>query len=205
MVTAYLSLLEKKYPDRLDGDAKKYMDFAIDGGLRAKDLVNDLLDFTRVDSQARPMTRTDMEKALEKVLTGLSIKIQEEHATITHDELPMIYADDVQIMQVMQNLISNAIKFHGDKAPIIHIGCEDMGDRFLFSVQDNGIGIDPAYKDKVFVIFQRLHTRDKYEGTGIGLAIAKKIVERHGGKIWFESELGKGTTFFFTIPKGSMR
>ncbi len=201
MVTIYLGLLEKKYADQLDEKAKQYMDFAIDGGLRAKDLINDLLDFTRVDSQARPITRTDMEKVLEKVLTGLSIKIKEEHATITHDELPTIYADEVQIMQVLQNLISNAIKFHGDEAPIVNIGCEDMGDRFLFSVSDNGIGIDPQYKDKVFVLFQRLQTRDKYEGTGIGLAIAKKVVERHGGKIWFESEVGKGTTFYFTIPE----
>ena len=142
-----------------------------------------------------------MENVLEKVLTGLSIKIQEEHATITHDELPTIYADEVQIMQVLQNLISNAIKFHGDEAPIVHIGCEDMGDRFLFSVRDNGIGIDAEYKDKIFVIFQRLNIRDKYEGTGIGLAIAKKVVERHDGKIWFESEVGKGTTFYFTIPE----
>ncbi len=202
MVTSYLGLLEKKYADQLDGKAKQYMDFAIDGGLRAKDLINDLLDFTRVDSQAREFQPIDMEKALEKVLTGLSIRIQEEHATITHDELPMIYADDVQIMQVLQNLISNAIKFHGDEAPIIHIGCEDVGGRFLFSVRDNGIGIDPAYKDRVFVLFQRLNSREQYEGTGIGLAITKKIVERHGGKIWFESEVGKGTIFYFTIPQG---
>ncbi len=166
MVTVYLGLLEKKYADQLDEKAKQYMDFAVDGGLRAKDLVKDLLDFTRVDSQARPMTRTDMNGVLNNALSNLTVQINDEHASVTSDLLPTIMADNAQMMILLQNLISNAIKFHGDEAPIIHIGCEDMGDQFLFSVSDNGIGIDPAYKDKVFVMFQRLHTRDKYEGTG---------------------------------------
>ena len=182
MVTAYLGLLEKKYGDQLDGDAKKYMDFAIDGGLRAKDLVRDLLEISRVDSQAKPMTRTDMNGVMDNVCNNLTVQINEEHASVTNDPLPTIMADEAQMTILLQNLVTNAIKFHGDREPKVHVSCEDKGDRWIFAVEDNGIGIDQQYKDKVFVLFQRLHTRDKYEGTGIGLAIAKKIVERHGGR-----------------------
>ncbi len=202
MVTAYLGLLEKKYGDKLDGDAKKYMEFAIEGGLRARDLINDLLAFSRVDSQGKEFQRTDMENVLNTVLDNLSVRIKEEKASIVRVHLPTVVADEVQMAQLLQNLVGNAIKFHGNEPPMVHIAYQDHGKEYLFSVKDNGIGIDAEYKDKVFVLFQRLHTRDKYEGTGIGLAIAKKIVERHGGRIWFESELGKGTTFCFTIPRG---
>ena len=146
-----------------------------------------------------------MEKVLGQAINNLQLQIKDENATITSDVLPTVLADDAQMMSVLQNLISNAIKFHGDEEAKVHISCIDKGNEYLFSVKDNGIGIDAEYKDKVFVLFQRLHTREKYEGTGIGLAIAKKIVERHGGKIWFESELGKGTTFHFTVPKRSVR
>ncbi len=202
MVTAYLGLLEKRFGDQLDGDAKKYMDFAIEGGARARDLIRDLLEFSRVDSQGGEFLPTDMEQVFEKVVAGLKIQVQDEHATITHDDLPMVMADETQLISVLQNLITNAIKFHGNAAPRVHISCRKNGKEYLFSVQDNGIGIDPQYKDKVFVLFRRLHTRDKYEGTGIGLAIAKKIVERHGGKNLVRVRGREGNElFFFTIPK----
>ena len=196
MVTAYLGLLEKKYGDELDGDAKKYMGFAIEGGTRARDLVKDLLEISRVDSQAKPMTRTDMNRVMDKVCSNLAVQ-NEGRARHRHERsLPTVMADEAQMTILLQNLVSNAIKFHDGKDPNVHVSCENKGHEMLFSVSDNGIGIDAEYKDKVFVIFQRLHSRDAYEGTGIGLAVAKKIVERHGGKIWFESEVGIGTKFF---------
>lgn len=201
MVTAYLGLLEKKYADSLDGDAKKYMEFAIEGGLRARDLVRDLLEVSRLDSQAEPMSRTNMNEVMQNVTSVLAFQIGEEHATVVADSLPEIIAVKAQMVLLLQNLVGNAIKFHGDQSPEVHISCENRRDSWLFSVSDNGIGIESQYKDKIFVIFQRLHTREEYEGTGIGLAISKKIVERHGGRIWFDSQIGHGTTFYFTIPK----
>jgi len=201
MVTAYLSLLEKRYGDQLEGQAKEYMSYAMEGGMRARDLVRDLLEISRVESQAKPMSMTDMKTVLDKVCDNLAIQIKEENATIVTDVLPEVMADDAQMIVLFQNLISNAIKFHGAEGPMVKVSCESIGDQCQFSIKDNGIGIDPQYKDKIFVIFQRLHSRVEYEGTGIGLAIAKKIVERHGGRIWFESQIGQGTTFYFTIPK----
>jgi PAS domain S-box-containing protein len=205
MVTAYLSLIEKKYGNRLDGKAREYMDYAVEGGLRAKDLVRDLLEVSRIESQAKPMGQTDMNRVMDKVRSNLAVQITEEHATITLGRLPEVVADEAQMTIMLQNLVSNAIKFHGDKDPQVSISCDDQDDSWVFAVGDNGIGIDPQFKDKIFVIFQRLHSRDEYDGTGIGLAIAKKIVERHGGCIWFESRPGQGTTFFFTLPKGGLQ
>ncbi len=201
MVTAYLTLLDKRYKGQLDEKARQYMQFAIDGGLRAKDLVQDLLAFSRVDMHVSPTQLTSMEAVLDKTLDNLSVRIKELNASVSHDPLPTILADELQMVQVMQNLISNAIKFHGAERPIVHISCKDGGQEWIFSIHDNGIGIDPRYKEKIFILFQRLHSTQEYEGTGIGLAISKKIVERHGGKIWFESLPGRGTTFYFTIPK----
>jgi PAS domain S-box-containing protein len=204
MVTAYLSLIEKKYGKQLDGKAREYMDYAVEGGLRAKDLVRDLLEVSRIESQGKPMGITDMNVVMDRVRSNLAIQITEEHAAITQDRLPQVMADDAQMTTLLQNLVSNGIKFHGERDPQVHISCEIQDDSWVFAVGDNGIGIDPQFKDKIFVIFQRLHSRDEYEGTGIGLAIAKKIVERHGGRIWFDSRAGQGTTFFFTIPKGGL-
>ena len=201
MVTAYLSLLEKRYADQLDGKAKQYMDLAIDGGLRAKQLIHDLLEFSRIDSQAKEFQEVSMEEVLGKTLDNLAVIIREKKAVISHEPLPTIKGDDLQMIQVMQNLIANAIKFRGEDPPRIHISCDDEGDQWRIAVQDNGIGIDKQYQDKIFVLFQRLHTKEEYEGTGIGLAICKKIVERHGGRIWFDSRPGSGTTFYFTMPK----
>ena len=201
MVTAYLGLLERKYGDRLDGKAKEYIDFAVEGGLRARDLIRDLLDFSRIDSQAQEFLETNMEEVLGIAISNLSVRIKEEGASVSHDPLPTILADNSQMLQLMQNLVANAIKFHGAEPPEVHVSCADIGPEWLFSVHDNGIGIDPQYRDKIFVLFQRLHDRNEYEGTGIGLAISKKIVERHGGSIWFDSPPGSGTIFYFTIPK----
>jgi PAS domain S-box-containing protein len=201
MVTAYLSLLEKKYGDSLDSHAKTYMDFAIDGGMRARELVRDLLELSHVESQAKPMSMTDMNSIMEIVTNNLTLQMKEDQATVVWDPMPEIMVDETQLTLLLQNLVSNGIKFHGAKEPIVHVSCKDEGDKWQFAVKDNGIGIDPQFKDKIFVIFQRLHSQDEYKGTGIGLAIAKKIVDRHGGRIWFDSEIGKGTTFYFTIPK----
>ncbi len=201
MITVYLGLLESKYGDRLDGKAKQYMDYAVEGGKRAKDLVRDLLEFSRVDTQGKPFQDTNLDKVLEAVLVNLAVRIKDENAVVSHDPLPTVLADELQMAQVLQNLIGNAIKFHGAESPTVHISGRDDGDKWLFSIRDNGIGIDPEYKDKIFVLFQRLHSREEYDGTGIGLAISKKIVERHGGRIWFNSRPGSGTIFYFTIPK----
>lgn len=201
MVTSYLALLEDKYGDRLDGQAKQYMDFASEGGIRAKDLIRDLLEYSRVGSHAVPMVPTNLDEVLERVSRNLKVQIEEERATITHDPLPTVTADKNQMVALMQNLISNAIKFHGPEPPTVHISSEENEKEWVLTVRDNGIGIDPKFKDKIFVIFQRLHTRQEFSGTGIGLAIAKKIADRHGGRIWFESQPCKGSKFYVAIPK----
>lgn len=204
MVTAYLSLLDSRYREQLDSRARMYIDYAIDGGLRAKDLIQDLLDYSRIDTRGKQFEPTAMEDVLRKAVNVLLLQINEENAVITHDPLPTILADQAQMVQVMQNLLSNAVKFHGREPPEVHVSSRDVGREWQFSVRDNGIGIDPRYSDRLFVLFQRLHTGQEYKGTGIGLAISKKIIERHGGRIWFESRPGQGTTFYFTVPKGKV-
>lgn len=205
MVTAYLSLLEKKYGDKFDGQAREYMDFAIEGGTRARELVKDLLQLSQLESQAKPMSTTDMNSVMDVVTRNLAVQMNEEKAMVAWDQLPKIFADEAQMTALLQNLISNSIKFHGKKEPRIQVSCGDQGNQWIFAVKDNGIGIDPQFKEKIFVIFQRLHSHGEYAGTGIGLAIAKKIVERHDGRIWFDSVVGEGTTFYFTIPKRGLR
>ncbi|MDM8005245.1 MAG: PAS domain S-box protein [Phycisphaerae bacterium] len=199
-VAGYLQLIERRYKSKLDKDADEFIEFAVDGAVRLQQLIDDLLAYSRIDTHGRPFDSTDCGRVLETVVEGLQAVIRENRAVITYDPLPTVRADATQIMQLFQNLIGNAIKFRSDQAPVIHVSTRQVGRDWQFSVQDNGIGMHSQYFDRIFVVFQRLHTRDSYPGTGIGLAICKRIVDRHGGKIWVESEVGKGSTFFFTLP-----
>jgi PAS domain S-box-containing protein len=200
MITSYLQLLQRKYQGNLDDKADKYINFAVDGAVRMQNLIIDLLEYSRVDTGDDEPGSIDCKFILNKVLFDIKAVIKENNATISHDPLPEVMADSTQIVQVFQNLIINGIKFHGEEAPKIHISAEKIANEWVFSVQDNGIGIDPQYSERIFEIFKRLNSRDRYPGTGMGLAICKKIVERHGGRIWVESKLGKGSTFYFTLP-----
>ncbi|MGB9939098.1 AAA family ATPase [Methanosarcina sp.] len=200
MITSYLQLLQRKYQGELDDKADKYINFAVDGASRMQSLINDLLEFSRVTTKAREFEPVECELILDRVLSDLEISIKENKAIISYDPLPEVIADNTQLAQVFQNLISNAIKFRSKELPEIYISAEKKEDQWLFSVSDNGIGIDPKYSDRIFEVFKRLHKREEYPGTGIGLSICKKIVERHGGNIWVESEPGKGSTFYFTLP-----
>lgn len=201
-VANYVQLLEMRYEEQLDEDAKDFITFAVEGVSLMQTLIDDVLAYSKVDLKGIEFELTEVETALEQALNNLRGRICESGAVITQDSLPTVMADSTQLMQLFQNLIGNAIKFRSEQPPIIHIGAKRLEDAWLFSVQDNGIGIEPQFADRIFVIFQRLHTRDEYPGTGMGLAICKKIVECHRGRIWVESELGQGATFYFTIPVG---
>jgi light-regulated signal transduction histidine kinase (bacteriophytochrome) len=200
MVSLYLQLIESRYNDKLDDDGREFIAFAVDGAGRMKNLINDLLIYSRVDTQPRDFVLVDYQKALDEAEKFLEVSIKEADASITHDPLPKIKGDEQIIVQLFQNLIGNAIKYRSERQPEIHIGAKRENSHWLFSVRDNGIGIESQYLERIFIIFQRLHDRTQYPGTGIGLAICKKAVELHGGRIWAESEVGKGTTFYFTIP-----
>ena len=200
MISSYLQLLQRRYEGNLDEKADKYIHFAVDGAFRMQNLINDLLEFSRVTTRGREPEHMDSEFILNQVISILEIYIKENKATVSHDTLPEVVADSTQLVQVFQNLIINVIKFHSEEAPKIHISAEKKANEWVFSVQDNGIGIDPQYSEKIFEVFKRLHKKEEYPGTGIGLAVCKKIIERHGGRIWVESELGKGSTFYFTLP-----
>jgi PAS domain S-box-containing protein len=200
MISSYLQLIENRYADKLDDEGHEFIDYAVKGAARMKDLINDLLAFSRVETQLKNFALMDVQKAVDEACNLLKMSIDESGATITHDPLPQIRADEQLIIQLFQNLIGNAIKYRSERKPEIHVGAIREGGQWVFSVRDNGIGIDAKYLGRIFVIFQRLHNREKYPGTGIGLAICKKVVQRHGGRIWVESELGKGTTFYFSIP-----
>lgn len=201
MVASYVQLLAKRYQGKLDQDADDFIHYAVDGSQRMQNLINDLLVFSRVGTKGKELKPVDFEVVLQHVLTNLQHAIQESNSLVTHDPMPTLMADSTQMVQLFQNLVGNAIKFRDDKrAPVIHIGIKQQGNEWLFTVHDNGIGFDPKYRDRIFLIFQRLHNKTKYQGTGIGLSICKKIVERHGGKIWVESEAGSSTTFYFTLP-----
>ena len=200
MVASYTQLLAKRYRGKLDADADDFIGFAVDGAHRMQALVNDLLAYSRVGTRGHEFVSTEAETVLDTALSNLKASIEDNHAIISHDPLPTVPADATQFCQVFQNLIGNALKFHGPEPPRIHVSAQQQGGEWCFSVRDNGIGIDPQNSDRIFVIFQRLHAGREYPGTGIGLAITKKIVERHGGRIWVESEPGQGSTFSFTIP-----
>ncbi len=200
MVTSYLQLLERRYQGELDDKADKYINFAVDGALRMQNLIDDLLAFSRVTTKTKESESVDSELILSQVLSNLDASIKENEAVISHDPLPTVTADSTQLSQVFQNLISNAIKFRGSKNPEIHISAKKEDNEWIFSVVDNGIGIDSKHSERIFKVFQRLHKRREYSGTGIGLAVVKRIIERHGGEVWVESEVGKGSTFYFTIP-----
>ena len=200
MVASYAELLADRYQGKLDDKADKYIAYAVDGAKRMQRLVNDLLMYSRVGTQGNPLQPTDANIVAGHVLRTLKGKIEQSGAQVEIGKLPIVNADEGQLGQLLQNLIGNALKFHGDSTPHVRVGAETSRQGWTFFVEDNGIGIDPQYAERVFQMFQRLHDREAYEGSGIGLTIAKKIVERHGGRIWFESEPGKGTTFFFTLP-----
>ncbi len=200
MVASYTQLLAKRYKGKLDADADDFIGYAVDGATRMQRLINDLLAYSRVTSQGKAFEPVDCNLLLENVLNTLRLAIEENRAVVTHDALPMVTADTGQLQQLFQNLLSNAIKFHGSEPPTVHVSAEPRNSEWVFSVRDNGIGVDAQYADRIFVIFQRLHNAEEYPGTGIGLALCKKIVERHGGHIWVESQPGRGATFYFTIP-----
>ena len=200
MVTGFVQLLQQTYGSRLDAQADQYIEYAVDGARRMQTLIDDLLAYSRVGTRGRQFVPTDVGAALQLALVNLRASIQETAAEITHGELPTLRGDSTQLVQLFQNLVGNALKFRGTAPPRIHVDACRQGDYWQFSVRDNGIGIAPEYQERIFLIFQRLHTRKQYPGTGIGLAICKKIAERHGGQIWVESQPGQGTVFSFTLP-----
>jgi signal transduction histidine kinase/ActR/RegA family two-component response regulator len=200
MVTSYVQLLADRYKDRLDSDANEFISYAVDGTARMKSMTTDLLAYSRVGRDGKESVPVNCEAALSQACADLRAAITEAAAEVTHDPLPSVVGNAGQFAHLFQNLIGNAIKFHGQEPPRIHVSAVLNKQEWVFSVHDNGIGLDPQYADRIFMVFQRLHRRDEYPGTGIGLAIARKIVEHRGGRIWVESEPGKGATFRFTIP-----
>jgi signal transduction histidine kinase len=200
MISSYVQLIAKRYKGKLDADADEFIGHAIDGAKRMSQLINDLLTYSRIGRGKMPEEEVDCEKVLEQVLHSLSQKNAASGAEITHDPLPKIMANELQITQVLQNLIDNAVKFRSEENPRVHISAREEGTKWIFSVADNGIGIEEQYKDKVFVIFQRLNSREEYGGTGIGLAVVKKIVEKRDGEVWFAPNQGRGTVVYFTWP-----
>jgi light-regulated signal transduction histidine kinase (bacteriophytochrome) len=200
MVASYTQLLGRRYRGKLDAEADEFIAFAVDGAQRMQALINDLLAYSRVGTKGQALQPTDCQAVLERALGNLTMARRESEAVITCDALPTVVADATQLAQMFQNLVGNAIKFRGPRRPEVHIGARRGEAETVLYVRDNGIGIDPAYVGQLFVLFRRLHSVTEYPGTGIGLAICKKIVDRHGGRIWVESTLGVGSTFFFSLP-----
>ena len=200
MVASYLGLLQRRATDKLDEKEKQYLHYAVDGAQRMQQMISDLLAYSRVSTHGREFAQADLAEVLRHALANLEVAIAEKGARIATDAMPAASVDASQFVQIFQNLIGNAVKFTSERTPEVHIGCERVADEWQFSVRDNGIGIEAADFERIFQLFQRLHSRSDYPGTGIGLAVCKKIVERHGGRIWLESKPGEGTTFLFTIP-----
>lgn len=201
MVTSFLRLLERRYEDRLDAKGKEFVAYAVDGAERMQEMIRALLDLSRVGTRGQELKPTEVEEVLDKTLSALRRVIEDTEAEVTHDPLPTVMGDEAQLGQIFQNLIANALKFHKqDQVPRVHISAERQGDEWLFSVVDNGIGIAPEQSKRIFRVFQRLHTEEEYPGLGIGLALCKRVVERHGGHIWVESAPGEGSAFYFTLP-----
>jgi len=203
MVASYTQLVAKRYKGRLDSDADEFIAFAVDGCNRMQGLIQDLLSYSRTGTNGKALHKISGENALKEALTNLQTTIEESGAVVTHDSLPDLTTDDKQLSQVFQNLVGNAIKYRGADVPEVHVSAKrNGGDEWVFSVRDNGLGIDPQYFERIFILFQRLHGREEFAGTGIGLAICKKILERLGGRIWVESQPTMGSTFYFALPEG---
>jgi len=204
MVASYTQLLAKRYKGRLDADADEFITFAVDGCNRMQGLIQDLLAYSRAGSSGKVLSDVSSEEALQTALTNLRTTIEQSGAMVTHDSLPAIKTDKIQLTQVLQNLVGNAIKYRRAEAPRVHVSAnKNCENEWIFSVRDNGLGIDPQYFERIFILFQRLHGRNEFEGTGIGLAICKKVLERLGGRIWVESQPEKGSTFYFALPERS--
>ena len=199
-ITAYLGLVKDRYAGDLDDTAQEFIEYAVDGAERMRTLINDLLEYSRVNVQEKPLESVSCDDALNTALRSLNQAIERNSAVVRTSPLPVITGDESQLNRLFQNLLSNALKFRGEQSPVIRVWAELKGDEWIFSVQDNGIGIAPEYQEKVFGMFSRLHSRSQYEGTGVGLALCSKIAQRHGGRIWVESDVGKGATFRFNIP-----
>jgi light-regulated signal transduction histidine kinase (bacteriophytochrome) len=205
MVASYTQLLSIRYKGKLDSDADEFIAFAVDGANRMQRLIHDLLAYSRVGTKGKDLLDTSSEEALQQALINLRGAIEESGALVTHDPLPTVQADEMQLVQLFQNLVGNGIKYQNPGVPQVHIfATKDVGEKWIFSVHDNGLGIDPQYFERIFGMFQRLHKREEFAGNGIGLAVCKKIVERHGGRISVESQLGQGSTFCFSLA-GSER
>ena len=200
MVASFTQLLAKRYRGQIDADADRFIHFAVEGATRMQQMLNDLLAYSRAGRRAEPLVPSSSEAAFEAALSNLSLATAESGAVITHDPLPELTADAGQLTQLFQNLIANAVKFRREGAPRVHVRAERVAEEWVFAVSDNGIGIDPDYFDRIFLLFQRLHAKGDYPGTGIGLALCKRIAERHGGRIWVDSKPGAGATFYFSIP-----
>jgi PAS domain S-box-containing protein len=201
MVSSYTQLLGKRYGDKLQGDAQEFMHYIVDGAARMKQLIEDLLAYSRVGTKGKEFKSVSVEVPLRKAITNLRAAIEESSAAVTWDPLPTVDADEMQLAQLFQNLMGNALKFRGQGVPRIHVSAEEHDGEWHITIADNGIGIEPQYFERIFMLFQRLHTMGEYPGTGIGLAICKKVVERHAGRIWVTSTPGEGSQFHFTLPK----
>ncbi|TYL40114.1 two-component sensor histidine kinase [Natronococcus pandeyae] len=200
MITSYLELLERRYADDLDEDAEEFIEFAVDGAERMRDMIEGLLEYSRIETRGNPFEPVDLDEVFEEVRTDLQVVLEEQEGELSVDSLPTVPGDRSQLRQLFQNLLQNAIKYSGDEPPRIHVEAEEGDDEWIVAVSDDGIGIDPDDQKRIFDVFDRLHSREEYEGTGIGLALCERIAERHGGTIEVESEPGEGSTFFVTLP-----